>query len=247
MWSVRLVVEDDDARPMSGACSWALSDDVPRISVGGPSPGEEDEQAHFTVELRASSADAAEDHAQALASRVRRAARLPDAVLPVAWVAPLLDDDVSSHRFLDEAITLLESEQFEMAVVAAHVHFELQVRTLLRRALERDVQRWAERLLKTRGVATLGNDQSLATVELLLGDDVTQAPAWPAFKAHLARRNGIVHEGQVVGRKEAAASIAVVRELWIRLSDAARQNKDESSVNPANAIEDVDERVDRRP
>jgi hypothetical protein len=227
MWSVRFVVEEDDAGPMSGAMSWAASDDVPRLAIGSPLPGEEG-PAHFTVELRASTADAAEDRAKALVLRIRRAARLPDAVLPVAWVAPLLEDEASSHRFLDEAKSLLQSEQFEMAVVAAHIHFELQVRTLLRNAADRAQERWAQRFVDTRGVATLGTDQSLATVQLLLGEDVTQAPEWPAFRAHLTRRNAVVHEGQVVGRPEAAASIEVVRELWIRLANAARKTERQS-------------------
>jgi hypothetical protein len=83
-------------------------------------------------------------------------------------------------------------------------------------------ERWAERLVKTRGIATLSNDQSKATVQLLLHLDPTSVPEWPYFIAHLQRRNDIVHGGQAVGHDDAAASITAVQQLWVRLSDAAR-------------------------
>lgn len=221
LWSVSLLLDEADAGPMSGAIPWPL-EDVRELRIGSV-PGVSDLPS-MTVELRASSAEMAEDRARSIARQIRRAAGLPDAILPLAWVAPLKEDEASSNRFLDQASELLESEFFELAVVAAQIHLELQLRVLLRRAVEAlGSPRWAQRLLVTRGLTTLGNDLSYAIVELLLGVDVTQLPEWTRFPAHLKRRQAIIHEGQAVGEKDAAESVEVVRNLWTRLTEEVRK------------------------
>jgi hypothetical protein len=102
------------------------------------------------------------------------------------------------------------------------MHFELQLSLLLERAADRADGRWAKRLLKNRRAAMLANDVSIATVELLLGADVTQSRHWPDFRAHLQRRNAVVHEGVSVEHKEAAASVQVVKALWAALAESER-------------------------
>ena len=192
---------------------WPAHPALLRIVIGGFWDDELDESPFITIELAATGAEAAEHLAQELVSHMLVEAGLPTSIRPVVWVAPLSDDSVSSHRFLEQAKELFNSEQFELAIVAAHMHFELQLRLLLKRAADRAGGKWARRLIKNRRAAMLGNDVSIATAELLLGVDVTQVSLWPEFSAHMSRRNVVVHEGRAVGSNEAAASIRVVQEL----------------------------------
>jgi hypothetical protein len=60
-----------------------------------------------------------------------------------------------------------------------------------------------------------------ALIRALLGIDVTKAPEWEAYEAHNVLRNAIVHEGQDALQHEAEASVEMVRQLSIRLANAA--------------------------
>ncbi len=221
-WSVRVTLDEDDAGPMSSVRTWPISPVLRRMSVGGLIRDGLEEAPFISFELQAPHADAAERVAHEIVAHIRREVRLPERKLPVAWVAPLEDDDVSSQRFLEQAKELFHNENFEMAVVAAQVHFELQMRTLLRRAAERTDGQWAKRLMSRRGYATLNTDSSKATLEILLGVDPTGTPEWAEYSAHVTRRNGVVHEGQAVGNVDAGRSIAAVEALWTRLTQVAR-------------------------
>lgn len=138
------------------------------------------------------------------------------------WTAPLRDEEESSHRFLEQAKDLFGTEQFELAIVAAQIHFEMQLRLLLERAAVRIGTPWARRLTKYSRVATLSGEVSTASVQLLLGADVTASALWPEYTAHLRRRNAIVHEGRTMSPKDAASSIKVVQALWASLAEAER-------------------------
>lgn len=224
-WTVRLVVEEHVARSLSGLdrIAWGVGQGLRSLQIGD-SITDEEELTSITFELEAPDASSAEARAQARAASARQAAGLKSAEMPVAWVAPLQAGEASSQRFLACAGDLLDLGQFEMAVVAAQIHFEIQVRTLLDHAAEgRGGASWARRLADARGVGSLQTDHSKAAVQLLLGVDPTDLkPEWSHYVAHRKRRNDIVHEGQAVGRREGMASIAATRALWTRLSEAAR-------------------------
>jgi hypothetical protein len=196
-------------------------DAIIRLVVGGFWDHEVEESPFVTLELQAESADAAEDLAQQLAAFSLREAGLEAHTLPLVWVTPL-DGEQESHRFLEQAKSLFGDEQFDLAVVAAQIHFELQLKLLLERASRRIGTKWAARLVNNRRVATLSNEISEASIQLLLGVDVTESEYWPEFKAHLSRRNAVVHEGRTMGPKEAEASIKVVQALWATLAQAER-------------------------
>jgi hypothetical protein len=141
----------------------------------------------------------------------------------VAWVNLLTDDEASSVRFLDKAEELLEDEdEQDMAVVAAQIHLEVQIRTILSNAVEHSGPDWADVLLKTRGLGNLNNKQTQALIKALLGINVKQMPEWEAYKRHNVLRNAIVHEGQDAEEEEAKSSVATVRAICIRLANAAQ-------------------------
>lgn len=229
-WSVKLRMEEGDVNAISGVPNPMLEpgvEGVRHIHFGG-SQEEADDPPSVTFELQAASWTDAEERAQTFAYRMRRAAKLPDALSPIVWIAPL-GDDCESSRYLDHARSLIHSEQYGLAVVAAQIHFEVHVRALLKEAASASPLRWAVRLLKEGKVAELKRPFSLAAVELLLGLDVTQVSEWQRFQAHIDRRNDVVHKGQTVGKSEAEESVAVVQQLWIQLTEAARKRREENT------------------
>lgn len=221
-WSVGLVVADSDASTLSSNdLAMIMFPDGVRSLRFGPRDGEED-VASIGFELLAVSAEAAEGRAQNLAFQARRAAKLSVEPLPVAWAVPLRDEEESSARFLDEARDLIDEEQFELAVVAAQIHLEVQVKTMLEVAAETDGPGWLEVLLNTKGIASLGNRQTRVLIRELLGIEIGTVDEWSGLQEHLARRNAIVHDGQAVKEKEAAESVAVVEAMVRHLSKASR-------------------------
>jgi hypothetical protein len=200
-WSVKLRMADGDVNAISGVPNPILEsgvEGVRHIQFGG-SKNDADDPPAVTFELQAASWTDAEERARTFAYRMRRAAKLPDALSSIVWIAPL-GDDCESSRYLDHARSLIHSEQYGLAVIAAQIHFEVHVRVLLKEAASASPLRWAAHLLKEGKVAELKRPFSLAAVELLLGLDVTQIPEWQRFQAHIDRRNDVVHKGQEVVR-----------------------------------------------
>ena len=225
-WSVGLVLADREARPITGTgiLEVALADPaIHGVQVAGSSESDAEGPPRITFELEADDAQTAELLARSVADRMRRAANLEDTELPLAWVAPMEDGPSSSLRFLDEARDCLHSDLFDLAIVAAQIHFELQVRTMLRQAAqERNMEAW---LATARNLGSLNNPQSQATVQLLLGTDVKQLPEWAEYLAHVGRRNEVVHQGRAFAEKDAEASIVAVRRMWVELTKAARRKR----------------------
>ncbi len=210
LWSVSLVVEEADANRLShtDALTAMQALGVEAIRIGPAAP--EDDLDSLRFELRAPDGEAAEERAQNLALQGRRAVGLPDMRLPVAWVTPS-GIGAKGVSFLDEAEELFESEQFELAVVAAGIHFEVQLKSMAEIAVA-----------DARDSVGPRNKGRRRWVEGLLDRQVAEIREWPEFEAHLVRRNAIVHEGLAVGSEEARASLDAVRALWLRLGEANR-------------------------
>lgn len=223
-WSVAFVLDETDARPLSREEAFSAMHPpgiVRRVSLSDSSIDEPEDVASLKLELQAPNAAAAKQRAENLLLQGRQAVGLPDAIPSIAWITPLTDDDSSSARFLEKAEDLLDDEdELDMAVIAAHIHLEVQVRTLLKHAAEQHGPRWVNVLLKTRGLGNLNNKQTQALIHGLIGFDVTQAPDWEAFKKHHVLRNAIVHEGQDAEPEEARSSVSAVRGLSIELAKA---------------------------
>jgi hypothetical protein len=223
-WSVAFVINEGDFGPLSRQEIFEVMhpDGVRSISIGRSGLDEPEEVASLKLELQASSAAAAQQRAENLLIQARRAAGLQDEVPSIVWITPLTDDDASSARFLEKAESLLAEGERDLAVVAAQIHLEVQVRTLLSHAAERTGPDWAGVLMEARGLGNLNNKQTQALIKALLGVNVKQMPEWEAYTRHNVLRNAIVHEGQDAEEEEARSSVATVRALGIRLAKAAR-------------------------
>jgi hypothetical protein len=227
-WSVAFVVDEVDARPLSRQEIFEVMHPpgVRRISVGPSGIGESEDVASLKLELQAATVSDARGRAINLLQQARRAAGLRDAIPSIAWVTPLTNENSSSARFLEKAEDLLDDEdELDMAVVAAQIHLEVQVRTLIEHAAEVDGPAWVDVLMNTKGLGNLNNKQVQAMIRALLGFDVTEAPEWEAYKRHNVIRNAIAHEGQDVQPEEAAAAVGAIRDLCIRLADAAMKKR----------------------
>lgn len=224
-WSVRVLVEPGESTAMSGELHHAFTSDVRRLRH---SPADSDDfngPSTITLEIRAPSANAARITAQHLLGEVRRHAGIPVAESRIVWVAPLAPELESSHRFLEAAEELLDGEQYELAVVAAQIHIELHLSTLLRMLVAADESPVARALMASRIEWTQTQPWQRDLFEHLLSVSLPKAfPEWKGYIAHVERRNAIVHRGQVVDRESAKESLQVVSEFWRWLNEAASRS-----------------------
>ena len=226
MWSVGLVIDDAESRRLSeDSIALYILDTTDGHMLRFKSPPEADGLENLRLEIGAQDAREAEDRALGIIYKARRAANLPDAVIPVAWVTPVRDTEVGSN-FLDEAEDLIEAEQFQMAVVAADIHLKVQVKAMIETAVNRAAPAFAEVLLQHRSNTNINRPEGQAMIRRFLDADVTRFEEWQAFRAHSGRRNAVVHEGQAIDESEATDSLAAVRMLWLRLSQAWRVLED---------------------
>ena len=219
-WSIRVQAERSEIAELSS--QHALLRSELRSAVFALNPEDPEGPCTITVELRATSADHARVLTQHMLGEMRRAAGLSLVQMPVLWVAPLNDHPVSSHRFLAQAKDLFESEDYDLAVVAAQIHVETHMATLLRMLVEADPSPVAEALLSSRVEWTLMQSWQRDLLDALIGRPIAKSfPGWKAYGVHVQRRNAIVHGGQVVDRRAAADSLAAAQAMWEWINAAA--------------------------
>ena len=219
-WSVRLAVAESDAGPISRELAVAWTGEVHRLVMRA---GEDGEPDTVTFELDAANAQAARIVAQHSLGKVRAAAGLPVRESPVLWVAPLLGGSESSHRFLSHAEDLVEENAFDLAVVAAQIHLEVQVATLVRRAIAAHSSPLVHALAERQRGWPPHDRWAQPVLEALFDVRMTTFPRWREYNAHVSRRNDVAHGGQVVDRESATDSLRVVSDLWLWLNEAARR------------------------
>lgn len=170
------VVDEAESYPLSRQEIFDVMHDhgVRMVGVGPSGIGESEEVASLKLELLASDGKEARERAKNLLYQARRAAGLPDRTATVAWVTPLSDKVSSSARFLGKAEELLNDEaEADMAVVAAQIHLETQIRILLSRAVEAgEGPEWVDVVMETRGLGNLKSKKVQALIQALLGIDV---------------------------------------------------------------------------
>lgn len=223
IWSVGLVVDNAEARWLSedSAAQYILDAAEGHFLQFSSPPSDQDEEfENFRLDIKAGSAALAEDRALGIVYRARRAAKLPDRVVPVAWVA-LSADFESGEHFLDQAIDLAENEQFSMAIVAAEIFLESQIMQMTELALRRGSPG-----AKSQTPNLHRSTEQADTIKRLLDLDVMQLPEWEEYRAHRVRRNEIAHRGRSFGEDEALSSIRTVRAIWLELTSAARRSEE---------------------
>lgn len=224
MWSVGVVVDDVELRSLSGG---SIAERMLEASGGNSLkfflPSEDDQDVEtLRLEVVAGSARDAEGRALNIVYAARRAARLPDRVVPIAWVAPV-GTLRGGESYLDQAVDLLDEEQFGLAIVSAEIHLESQAKAMIEMAIKRIAPSLEEVLLQHRNNTQISHTAGQNMIERFIGVNVRQLPGWQSYRVHLVRRNEVVHSGMSFGEEEAADSIAAVRSMWLRLADSARR------------------------
>jgi hypothetical protein len=228
MWSVGVVIDDVELRSLSGG---SIAETMLEASGGNSlkfslSP-EDDETGIETLrmEVTAESAQDAEGRALNIVYAARRGARLPDRIVPIAWVSPVSALQ-RGENYLDQANDLLDEEQFGLCIVAAEIHLESQAKTMIELAIKRVAPSMEEVFLQHRNNTQISHSAGQSMIKRFIGVNVRQLPEWQSYRAHLLRRNEVVHSGMSFGEQEATDSIATVRSIWLHLADAARQAED---------------------
>jgi len=218
-WSVRLIVDETVIGPLSLHLTAALDRAVQGLSIGGGRFGEDEgEPCWVTIELLAASGREARIVAQHLVGLACEAAGLTPQELPVAWVAPLSPGDASSHRFLGQARDMTEQELPELAIVAAQIHLEVQVETLMQRAVADDPSPVAAAAIRNRRTWSPHDRWVRPILEALLRVNMENFDRWHEYLEHVTRRNAVVHGGQEMTAEAARASINIVAALWLWLN-----------------------------
>ena len=211
-------------RPISGSAMSiaALASGMHTITML-PASADGDEPATVTFELEAADARHARIVAQHRLGEVQAAAGVAMHEASVVWVAPLLGSFESSHRFFAHARELLDEESFDLAVVAAQIHLEVQVRTLVRLAVASDPSALTSAIVARQRSWGPHDRWAQPIIEALFGITLTSYPGWREYKTHVKRRNDVVHLGQALDRESAEDSLRAVHGLWLWLNEAAQR------------------------
>lgn len=158
---------------------------------------------------------ASRDACEAYAA-LRRTAGLGEGTTRVVALVP---DAAREGVLMDEARALHEAGHHGWAVVAAQTACELRGRAAIAALAVRHgaLGELAERFANGANPA---NDRVRRTLAALTAKDPAQEPWWPEYLAHAQRRNRVAHEGAVVSREDAAASLRACTALLAYLEAA---------------------------
>lgn len=114
---------------------------------------------------------------------------------------------------------LIDANEFSVAVVVAHMACEVKVAGLLADSFRaKGLTQLEEAVLKLLPGYNLGNNRVKSIYNAITGDEIQKQPFWPEFNESAERRNRIVHNGAVIGKVDAEASLGVARKLVDYLS-----------------------------
>ena len=148
------------------------------------------------------------------------ARRFTAAVQETCHVSDSVDATVQTYpqTLLNTARDLLEREQVGIAIVVAHMACEVAAERSMAEAFQAKTLTYLE-----EPILAFVNGFNLATSRIrelysaLTGDEIQKQPFWKAFKTSATLRNSIVHNGKIVGRSDAEASLTAAIALVAHL------------------------------
>ncbi len=118
------------------------------------------------------------------------------------------------ETLLVTARNLIGSNEFSVAVVVAHMACEVKVARVLTDSFQaKGLTHLEEAVVDLLPGYNLANKRIRNVYNAIKGDDIHNQPFWAAFVASAERRNKVTHEGLIVNKEEAEASLKVAREL----------------------------------
>jgi hypothetical protein len=231
-WQVHIALEQGDRDAVREAAPLVVPAEHFEIHTEITENREGD--ALLALRVYATTSDEATEKAGDAYRRIRARAGLPPtSVLVLGYISP----SWRQHRTADlskEALELNKQGRHELAVIRIQTVCELAIAGMLTRLL-REQHPEADPAPLIRRPATLRDDHSKAFLHMLTGRRVQDEAWWPRYVEHLKRRNAIVHEGLVVDRDDAIASIEASHELreWLlELNGAPEEFVDEQERDP---------------
>lgn len=132
-------------------------------------------------------------------------------------LTPLFGEEPHA-RLRAEAEQLWSDHRYEAAVTRAQTGLELYAKTALLGAFERLHSPSSAARAMRNCAPSLGDRRTQDVIELVIGWRVTDEPWWEAYRAHLTRRNQVVHDGLVLSADDASHSLDAVDacKRWLR-------------------------------
>jgi hypothetical protein len=119
---------------------------------------------------------------------------------------------------MNVARSLIDQNQFSIAVVVAHMACEVATEQRLSEAFTtKGLQYLKDSVIEFLNGYSLANDRIRKLYVTLTGDEVHNAGLWSKFKESATRRNKIMHEGLTVDKAAAEESYKATNDLLIHL------------------------------
>jgi hypothetical protein len=221
---VTLDAPDEDAAALEAAT--AEGDD----RVAGIVTGDIDGvpvAAKVHIEVEAPTTTSAGQEAQAIYADLRVRAGLPEIGEPVAGIMPLnplVTFSMDQTRFFVLAEEMYDDRHYDFTVVAAQTACELLMEGAIQFALARHATEQLAHVIPDLLTSYTMLDQRGPKVwEAVTGRSIREPKSvWEGYRAHVERRNALIHKGARVSREEAAQSLSATRAFCRQVVEAIR-------------------------
>jgi hypothetical protein len=186
------------------------------------------------VDVRAPDPELAAERAFELYKEMREIAQLAADDSPeVVTIEEVAGEPRPAHVFMYTAVHMVEQHQFALAVVAAQTYCEMSIRAALEEAAHRQGGGVAELAVSLPVSWALMDRNGPRIFAALLGVPPSDAPVWQSYKAHVARRNAVVHHGAPVTRELANASIDAAVAMVEFVNEASVRGRGDGEAQPS--------------
>jgi HEPN domain-containing protein len=237
LWQVHIAVEAHERDAVARAAPHVVP--AERVEVHTETTDGAVGDVLLALRVHATTSEEAVSEAARFYRQIRVEAGLPDApALVLGYLSPWWHQNRIPHLG-KEALDLERQGRYDLAVVRTQTVCELAIVGTLARLI-RDQHPHANPDHLLRRPVTLRDEQSKALLYMLTQRRVQDEPWWPRYVDHVKRRNAIVHEGLVVTREDAVASIQASLDLRAWLLDvegAPVVDDEEFAETPDPALE----------
>jgi hypothetical protein len=214
-WHVRLALDPAEVEAIRVAMYAVLSPEQWEVRLPDI-PGEE--APVLSIEVRTAKQEDAEQQARDVYAEAREAAQLRPCDAEVLGALSPIFAAAPHDRLLGEAATHIEQKRFELAVVRAQTACEVYARLALDR-IARDVAEPGTKPSSLFRSVSLRDRSDRALFLALTGFQIGAERWWGSYRAHVERRNEIIHAGISVTDQEAMGSM-VAAEAFIAFLQA---------------------------
>jgi HEPN domain-containing protein len=185
-------------------------------------------QAKVPIEVEAPTTTSADKEARRVYDDLRARAGLPAAQdgLPATTnpLNPLVTFNIEQTRFFVQAERMYDEGHYDFTVVAAQTACELLVEGAIQFAISRHATEPLAQVIPELLTSYSMLDQRGPKVwEAVTGRSIREPKSvWDGYRAHVERRNALIHKGARVTRDEAAESLSATRDFARQVVEAIR-------------------------